>query len=149
MEIKTHPPMQVLYSSHQTSIPQLENFVAVIAKELYAEASANHVLVSGPQYWVYHGMDGNMETVFTLEIALSFQGEIKSSKFKTKELPAFKSLSHLHEGAWEKMPESYGAIIQHIEQHKIPMSDECREVYYNVDFANGENNRVEIQLGII
>jgi effector-binding domain-containing protein len=149
MEIKTHPPMQVLYSSHQTTIPQLKNFVAVIAKELYAEASANDVLVSGPQYWVYHGMDGNMETVFTLEIALPVQGKIKSSKFKMKELPAFKSLSHLHEGAWEKMPESYGAMLQHIEQQKIPMSDECREVYYNVDFANGENNRVEIQLGII
>lgn len=149
MEIKTQPPMKVLFSSHRTTIPQLKNFVGAIAKELYAEASASNALVSGPQYWVYYGMDGNIDTVFTLEIALPVQGEIQSSKFSTKELPAFKSLIQEHEGPWEKMPASYGALLQHIEQHKIPMNDECREVYTNVDFNNPDNNRVEIQLGIL
>lgn len=141
--------MKVLYSSHQTTIPQLGNFVAVVAKELYAEASKLGVLVSGPQYWIYHGMDGNNGTVFTLEIAVPVQGDIPSTKFQVKEVPAYKSLSHLHTGAWEQMPASYGAVLGHIEQNKIAMNDECRECYLNVDFANPENNRVEIQMGIL
>lgn len=141
--------MKVLFSSHRTTIPQLNDFVGIIAKELYAEAAANNALVSGPQYWVYHGMDGKMDTVFTLDIALPVQGDIKSSKFNTKQLPAFKSLTHEHEGPWDKMPASYDALLQHIEQYKIPMNDECREVYTNVDFNNPDNNRVEIQLGIL
>jgi effector-binding domain-containing protein len=149
METKTHPSMKVLFSSHQTTIPQLGNFVGTIAKELYAEAAGQGVLVSGPQYWIYHGMDGKDDTVFTLEISLPVQGEIVSSKFGVKQLPAFKAVSHLHEGAWEKMPDSYGAMLHHIDEHKIPMIDECREIYYNVDFSIPENNRVEIQLGII
>jgi effector-binding domain-containing protein len=149
MEIKTHPPMRVLYSSHQTTILQMNELVGHVAKQLYAEATRLGLLVSGPQYWMYHGMDGNPDTVFTLEISLPVQGDIIDSKFPVKELPAFKSLSHWHQGVWDKMPETYGEILQYIEQHRIPMSDECREVYYNVDFANGENNRVEIQLGII
>lgn len=141
--------MKVLYSSHQTTIPQLNEFVGRVAKELYAEASRIGVLVSGPQYWIYHGMDGNPATVFTLEISLPVQGEITDSIFPVKELPAFKSLSHWHMGVWNRMPETYGEILKHIEQHKIPMSDECREIYYNVDFTNVDNNLVEIQMGII
>lgn len=141
--------MKVLYSTHQTTIPQLGNFVAVIAKELYAEASKLGVLVSGPQYWIYRGMDGNNDTVFTLEITIPVQGDLASTKFQVKEVPAYKSLSHLHTGAWEQMPASYGAILGYIEQHKIAMNDECRECYLNVDFANPENNRVEIQMGIL
>lgn len=149
MEIKTQPPMKVLYSSHQTTIPELGNFVATIAKQLYAEASAKGALISGPQYWMYHGMDGNPDTVFTLEIALPVQGDIQSSAFNVKELPAFKAVCCWHEGPWEKMETSYGAILEYIGQHKIPMTDECREVYYNVDFGDPANNRVLIQLGIL
>jgi effector-binding domain-containing protein len=149
MEIKTHPSMTVLYSTHQTTIPQLEKFVAVVAKELYAEASKLGVLVSGPQYWMYHGMDGNNDTVFTLEIAVPIQGNVQSTKFLVRELPAYKSLSHTHAGAWEQMPATYGAVLGHIGQSKIAMTDECRECYLNVDFVNPENNRVEIQMGIL
>ncbi len=141
--------MTVLYSSHQTTIPQLGNFVGTIAKELYAEAAKNSVLVSGPQYWIYRGMDGNDDTVFTLEIAMPIQGEIKTEKFKIKELPPYKSVAYTHSDSWETMPASYGKILQYIDQNKIAMTDECREVYLNVDFVNPKNNLVEIQLGIL
>lgn len=141
--------MKVLYSTHQTTIPQLEDFVATIASQLYAEATALGVLVSGPQYWIYRGMDGKHDTVFTLEISLPVQGEITVSKFGVKEIPAFKAVSYLHKGSWDNMPQSYGAILQYIGQQNITMTDECREIYFNVDFSNPQNNRVIIQLGII
>jgi effector-binding domain-containing protein len=47
------------------------------------------------------------------------------------------------------MPESYGELLAHIDANKIPMTDECRELYLNVDFENPANNRVEIQMGIV
>jgi effector-binding domain-containing protein len=149
MEIKTHPAMTVLYSSHQTTIPQLNQFVGTIAKELYAEAAKNNILPSGPQYWVYHGMDGKDDTVFTLEIALPIQGEITTNKFKVKQLAPYKSVAHTHAASWDSMPDTYGQLLQYIEQNKIAMTDECREVYLNVDFVNPHNNRVEIQMGIV
>ncbi len=141
--------MKVLYSHHRTTIPELVQWVGSVAKQLYAEALNSGAMISGPQYWVYHGMDGKDETVFDLEIALPIQGAVHSTKFKVKELQPLRSLSHWHEGPWENMPATYGAMLQHIELHKIPMVDECREIYYNVDFDNPENNRVEIQLGIM
>jgi effector-binding domain-containing protein len=117
-------------------------------KDLYAEA-ATSTLVSGPLYWIYHGLDGKPDTVFTLEIALPIQGKFQSSKFSIKELPAFKTITHIHEGAWEQLSATYGQMMQHIEANKIPMKDECRELYLNIDFEKPENNITEVQVGIL
>ena len=147
MTIKTHPPLTVLYSTHQTTIQQLNQFVGTVMKDLYAEATSN-TIVSGPVYWIYYGMDGKQETLFTLEIALPIQGPYQSSKFSVKELPPFKTVAHIHEGAWEQLHTTYDQMMQHIEANKIPIKDECRELYLNIDFQTPQNNITEVQVGI-
>ncbi len=149
MEIKTHPPMKVLYSTHQTTINELSQFVGTVVKQLYREAANNDVLVSGPAYWIYYGMDGKPDTIFTLEIAIPIQGPMKTSLFATKELPAFKAASHVHETAWMKMPETYGQLMQFISTNNLQMTGICREIYWNIDFETPENNLTEIQIGIL
>jgi len=148
MEIKTHPAMTMLYSTHRTTINQLNQYVGTVVKELYAEAVLNGVLVSGPAYWMYYGMDGQPETVFTLEIAVPIQGKITASKFATKELPAFKAASHVHENGWTKMPATYAQIMQFIAMNNLRMTGEFREIYWNIDFENPENNLTEVQIGV-
>jgi effector-binding domain-containing protein len=148
MTTKTHPPLTVLYSSHQTTIQQLGQFIGTVMKDLYIEAT-NNTIVSGPVYWIYHGMDGKPDTVFTLEIALPIQGRFISTRFPVKELPAFKTVAHVHEGAWEQLHATYAQMMQHIEANKIPIKDECRELYLNIDFERPENNITEVQVGIL
>ena len=148
MQIKTHPPLNVLYSTHRTTIPELSQFIGTVMKDLYQEAAAN-TTVSGPVYWMYHGMDGKPDTVFTLEIALPIQGEYPSSRFAIKQLPPFKALSHIHEGAWEQLYATYTEMMQHLEANKLPLRDECRELYMNIDFEQPENNITEVQIGIL
>jgi effector-binding domain-containing protein len=149
MHVKTHPPVTILYSTHQTSIQQLSDFVGVVMKDLCAEAVSNNALISGPPCWIYHGMDGKPNTIFTLEIAIAVQGEIKSTRFPTKQLPAFKAVTYTHEGSWSSMPQAYGQIMHHIDANKIPMNEECREYYLNIDFQNPENNITQIQVGVV
>ena len=148
MTIKTHPPLTILYSTHQTTITQLGQFVGTVMKDLYREAAIN-TIVTGPVYWIYHGMDGKPDTVFTLEIALPIHGPFPSSLFSIKELPPFKTVAHIHEGAWEQLYATYSQMMQHVEANKIPMKDECRELYLNIDFQNPENNITEVQVGIL
>ena len=148
MTTKTHPPLTVLYSTHQTTLQQLGPFVGTVMKELYIEAAQNST-VTGPIYWIYHGADGKPDTVFTLEIALPIQGVFQSSKFFVKELHAFKAVSHIHEGSWDQLYATYAQIMQHIEANKIPLKDECRELYINIDFQKPENNITEVQVGIL
>ncbi len=99
--------------------------------------------------WIYHGMDGKPDNVFTLTIAIPIQGEFKPSRFSIKQLPAFKAVTHMHEGAWTGMTQTYGDILQHIDANKIPMTEECREIYLNIDFQQEENNVVQVQMGVI
>ena len=149
MEIKTHPAMTVLYSTHQTTIGELDQFVGTVVKELYTEAVRNDVLVSGPAYWLYYGLDGQPETVFTLEIALPIQGKMNESRFATKELPSFKAASHVHENAWTRMPGTYAQILQFVPFNKYKITGEFREIYWNIDFNNPENNLTEVQVGVV
>ncbi|WP_315819763.1 GyrI-like domain-containing protein [Paraflavitalea speifideaquila] len=94
-------------------------------------------------------MDGKPDNVFTLTIAIPIQGEFKPSRFSIKQLPAFKAVTHMHEGAWTGMTQTYGDILQHIDANKIPMTEECREIYLNIDFQQEENNVVQVQMGVI
>lgn len=149
MQIKTHPPVTVLYSRHQTTITQLEQFVGTVMKDLCAEVIQHDALISGPVYWVYHGMDGKPDTVFTLEIAIPIQGIFQPSRFAIKELPAFKALAYTHHGAWEQLPAAYGQIFQQIDARKIPINEECREMYINIDFQQPANNITEVQVGVL
>jgi len=148
MTTKTHPSLTVLYSTHQTTLQELRPFVGTVMKDLYIEAARN-TIVSGPIYWIYHGADGKTDTIFTLEIALPIQGSFQPSKFLVKELPAFKAVSHIHEGSWDQLYATYQQIMQHIEANKFQLNDECREVYINIDFQKPENNITEVQVGIL
>lgn len=149
MDIKTHPPVTVLYSSHRTTIQQLGQLAVTVAKELMTEAIKYDALVSGPVYWVYHGMDGKPDTEFTLEIAVPVQGFFQSSRFAIKQLPAFRALAHTHQGAWDTLPDAYGQLFQYIDARKIPINEEIREVYINIDIQQPANNITEVQLGVL
>lgn len=149
MEIKTHPPVTVLYSTHRTTLNTLGQYVGTVLKDLLAEAADQKALISGPVYWVYRGADGKPDTEFTLEIALPVQGISASGKFGVKQLPAFKALVQEHVGAWDQLPVVYNQLLQYIDDRKIAINDECREIYVNIDFQNPANNITTVQLGVL
>ena len=149
MHVKTHPPVTVLYSRHQTTIPQLSQFAGNVVRELCAEAVQQHALISGAPIWIYHGADGKPDTVFTLDIAIPIQGHIESSRFAVKQLEPFKAVTHTHEGAWNNLYSTYQEIMRHIDTHKIPMNEECREVYLNIDFQQPQHNVTQVQMGVL
>jgi len=149
MYLKTHPPMTVLYSQHETTIQHLSEFVGIVLQDLCAEAIANKAVISGPVIWVYHGMDGKPDTVFTLTIALPIQGEFTPARFAIKQLPAFKAVTHTHEGPWNTLTETYEEIMHHIDANKIPITEESREVYLNIDFKHPQHNITQVQMGVV
>jgi effector-binding domain-containing protein len=146
MHIKTYPPLTVLSSIHQTTIARLHEFGPVMA-ELYAEAGRKS-FINGPLHWIYYGMDGNPDTVFTLEIAVPVRKTFQSSRFQIKELDFFKAITFPHEGPWEQLPGSHAQIMERLAEHDIPVTNECREVFLNINFAEPEKNMTEIQIGV-
>lgn len=149
MEIKTIKPIKVLYYTEQTNLSGLAKLVRYKAKELQNEAVKHGMEITGPVYWNYFGMDGNPETVFTLEIALPFYSEEHyKGEFKIKRMPEFKCASYTHNGFWTEMSSAYQLLIGEIFQNGFKMNGQSREVYINIDFVEPENNITEIQVGI-
>jgi effector-binding domain-containing protein len=149
MEIKENKPFNALIFSAQTTIPQLGEYVKHVAKGLYQEAAKLDLMVTGPIYWNYYGMDGQPDTVFTLEVTLPIEeANVQSEKFTWKRVGAFKCASQVHTGTWDDMPKTYEAIIEQVMANDLTMSDECRELYINMDFETGQNNIVEVQIGL-
>src|SRR5688500_18394714 len=146
MHINTFPPVTVLYSAHQTTMQQLQQFGPVMA-ELYAEAGRKGY-INGPLHWIYYDMDEQPHGLFTLEIAIPIRKTFRSGKFAIKQLDMFKAITFPHEGPWEQLPGSHAQIMHRLAENNIPISHECREVYLNIDFEHPENNVTEIQIGL-
>jgi effector-binding domain-containing protein len=149
MDVKIFNPIRVLSFTKQVTLSGLSEFVRIKARELYKDALYNHLEVMGPVYWVYYGMDGNPQTLFTLEIALpvavanGYKGD-----FQVKTLGTFKCISSWHKGSWGKLPDTYGNIFHEISANQLNPSGECREIYQHIDFDQDENNLTEVQVGI-
>ena len=150
MQPVLHPPMQVLFVSYKSSLSEISQYIGTAARDLYAEAARQNLLVTGPLYWIYDGADGKPDTVFKLEIAVPVSGIAEENGiFLAKKIPAFNCFSQLHIDGWEKLGETYQSIIQQITEKDYSMNGICREIYLNIDFANPEHNRTEVQVGIV
>jgi effector-binding domain-containing protein len=149
MQIKTLNTFSALCFSVQTNIEGLNRYVRIKARELYKEAVASNLEITGPVYWIYTGMDGRPETIFKLEIVIPVsKPQNYSGSFSIVEVAPIKCLYTTHLGSWEKLPETYGLLFGEFGQKGYVPTGICREMYINMDFDIPENNVTEVQIGI-
>ena len=157
MLIKMHPPMTVLFIAHQTSLADLGNFAAVSVKELYRYVADLDLMVCGPQYWFYYGLNAGsgaadqppLDTRLTLEVALPVNGRIPTALIPyCKEVPSLKCLSFVHEGSWDGLSGVHKTMHGHIQENGLTMSGIYAEVYLNIDPDHPERNITEVRIGL-
>ncbi len=148
VQIKEVKPVNFLYFRTETKIDQLVNFLPV-GQELIKEALRLKIWVTGPVHWHYFGFV-DMNAPFTLEVAIPVSAipQDYDGKFHFKRTEVFKCASLIHEGAWTDIPQSYGKLMQFIEENKLQPIPINRELYINADFINLEANVTEIQMGV-
>ena len=145
MEIKTTPPINVLYFTTTTTLKEVGKYAYTVAKQLYAEAAKQGILPTGPVHWLYYDCDGIPDDLFTLEIALPVQtAPSNASEFLFKELPSFQSVAHLYKGPWD-MYTAYDDIINWTKANGYSLTENFREVYF---FMNENYQITEINVGI-
>ena len=149
MEVKAVSPINFLYFRTDTKVSELYKYLSV-GQELFKEAVAQNLPITGPIHWHYFGFTGDENQSFQLEIALPV-GEILEEydgKFHFKRTEAFKCLSILHEGSWLDIPKSYGKAFEFLIKNNLQANAINREVYINADFNYPAANTTEIQIGI-
>ncbi|MEP6738098.1 MAG: GyrI-like domain-containing protein [Chryseolinea sp.] len=149
MQIKEVKPINFLFFRTETKISELVNFLPV-AKELYKEATAHDLTITGPIHWHYLGFNGDFSKPFTLEISLPVAevDQIYDGAFHFKRTEPFKCVSMVHEGAWDTIPTAYQELSRFAESKHLQPSAVNRELYINCDFANPEANVTEVQMGV-
>jgi effector-binding domain-containing protein len=149
MQVKEVKPINFLFFRTETKINELANLLPV-AQEIYQEAVANKLAITGPIHWHYFGSNGDPNQQFTLEIALPVAEILEEydGKYHFKRTDPFKCVTMMHDGSWLDMPRSYGQLFQYIGENQLQPLAINREIYINVDFKNPEANWSEIQVGI-
>lgn len=149
MQIKNVSPINFLFFRAETRVDELEKFLPV-AQELFAEAVRNGIRITGPVHWHYFGFMGDVSQSFTLEVALPVSDvpQDYDGKFHFKRTEPFKCVSLVHEGNWLDLPQSYGKLMQFMNEQQLQPTAVNRELYVNADFNYPEANVTEIQVGV-
>ncbi|MEZ5018161.1 MAG: GyrI-like domain-containing protein [Flavipsychrobacter sp.] len=149
MEIKMQPPVKVMYTTVKTTLLDMEQYVGKTPMALKEECERLGLTTNGLQHWVYFGASGDPHNEFELQICLEVEGEAPSDKYQFQELPEFKCVTTMHIGSWDNFAATYEKFVPQIGVEGHTLSNVSREVYLTVDFDNPENNRTEIQVGVV
>jgi len=148
IQIKEVKPINFLYFRVETKVDELHQFLP-IGQQLIREAIRLNIWMTGPVHWHYFGFV-DVNAPFTLEVSIPVS-EIPQDydgAFHFKRTELFKCISTTHEGAWTDIPQSYGKLMQYIQDNKLQPLAINRELYVNADFTHPEANVTEIQMGV-
>jgi effector-binding domain-containing protein len=149
MLIRVHPPMTVLYVTRQTTLEDSRVLTANALRELYPYVADLDLLICGPQYRFFHGMDGQPDSPVTMEIALPVQGQIPTTLLPFfKQIPPFNCLSSRYEGPWEGLADVYSEMLDYIAYNDLEMTDIYVETLLHIDLAAPACQLTEIQIGL-
>jgi hypothetical protein len=149
MLIRVHPPMTVVYVTRQTTLEDSRAMTANALRELYQYVADLDLLICGPQYRFFHGMDGQPDSPVTMEIALPVQGQIPTTLLPFfKQIPPFNCLSSRYEGPWEGLVDVYSEMLDYIAYNDLEMTDIYVETLLHIDLAAPACQLTEIQIGL-
>jgi effector-binding domain-containing protein len=149
MQIKSVKPINFLFYRTETRVAGLANLTWV-ARDLFKEAVAQDLTVTGPVHWHYFGFCGDESKDFTLEIAIPIADipQEYDGRFHFKRTEPFRCVATTHEGSWFEIPKTYGKLMEFITMQKLAPNAINRELYVNADFKDPDANVTEIQIGI-
>lgn len=149
MQLKKITPTTFLFFRTETTLADLGRFIP-IGQELFQEAVKQKLFITGPIHWHYFGFTGDPQQSFTLEVALpvSEAPADYDGIFHIKRTEPFTSAVAMHEGSWQSMPDTYGKLMQFMQQNNLRHNGVTREIYINSDLHEPAANVTMIQMGV-
>lgn len=81
-----------------------------------------------------------------MDVCIPINKELERADFNTMTLRGVQAATIIHTGSYDKIGESYQKIIANVYSHGLPIAENGRETYPNLDLEIPENNRIEIQV---
>jgi effector-binding domain-containing protein len=141
--------MTVLYVTRHTTLEESRALTANALRELYQYVADLDLLICGPQYRIFYGLDGQPDSPLTMEIALPVQGQIPTTLLPFfKQIPPFNCLCSRYEGPWEGLLAEYSEMLDYIAYNELEMTDMYVETLLHVDYSAPACQLTEIMIGL-
>lgn len=138
-----------LYTSTQTTLASMGNEIGRIMGPLAQTIRDEQLVVRGGPIFVYHGVSGEPDKPFTLEIGFPVEPPAQAvGPFKLKSLPAFRAATTYYTGPIRGMGPAVRQLYQQLGRAGYIPTNEYRELYLFWEADDSPNNVVEIQVGI-
>ena len=129
MEIKDVVEQKTAAVRLTTSIADLPNTIGKVYHEIMAHLHRQGGQVTGPPFVLYHNMDMqalDVELDFPVDRVIDAEGRIRAGT-----LPGGKILSEVHTGPYSTLEKTYTAVMSHIEEQGLHVTDWMYESYLN------------------
>jgi effector-binding domain-containing protein len=138
-----------LFGSARTTLTTMPQVLGRTFSPIPAKARENHVALSGPAIFVYHGCTGDPVQPFSLDTGFVVEpGTPDLGELKVKKLPAFRAATAYYTGPVAGLGEAFGKLFAQLGAAGYTPTDETREIYYLWEGPESPNNVVELQVGI-
>lgn len=145
-QIRTTKAMDYFYVSVETNLAGLPE---QIKKLLPGVARAAEGQISGPPLLVYHGVTGDPDKKFQLEIGFPVkEGTQGADNYKVKKLEEFRCVSLLYTGPTAEISRAYEALRRPAAQGGHAATDESRQMMLYWEGEESPNNVIQIMVGI-
>jgi effector-binding domain-containing protein len=150
IELKTLPSYRVLAARGMAKdFKHVSEPMSRLFKLVNAELRSQQLESAQPCVVIWHG-DYRSEVEFTLEVAMGFHGELRSSsstEMTLTELPSLEVVSTVHRGSFERFGDAYVALTDWMEREGFVVYGAVREVYIHVD-QDEEKHVSELQIPV-
>lgn len=134
--------------ARQTTLRAIQPTIDSVMRDLFKDPELGRNIV-GPSLFVYTGMTGTLDEVFTLEIGFPVQPNYQPAEgIAVRPLPAMRALTVDFEGSLRAIDKAYDKLIPAVAARKLSRSGEVREIYYRWDGPEAVTNQVLVAVGV-
>ena len=138
-----------LYSSGEATLNGVGQTIHTLIEPMTAAIEEGKIHPVGPPVFVYHGVTGERDKPFTLEVGFPIREEAKPpADFKVRKLDDLRCCGALFSGPMQQMAQAYQQIMGDVFTLGVEPSDEIREMILYWDNEQSPNNVVMVMVGI-
>jgi len=152
MDIKKSEATLTVSTRLRATLDNITEQVGSTPERLYADLETQGVKPEGPMIFAYHGIDGQPQTEFDVDIAIPVTAEAAESyqgQYAVKPLESVSCVERVYKGPVSRMgEEGYEPMYADLGKGGMVPSGEVREIYLDWNGPASEDNQTAIQIGI-
>jgi len=146
VRVQTLKGYSYAYVSTQTTLNKIQDAISLLLPKIDAAMDSGALRPVGPVVFTYHGVTGQRDTPFTLDIGIIVKDKgTKPDGFQMDAVPAEQCATVIYSGPVSQVQQAYAKLFGEIGRRGLQPTGVTREVYLYWEDDGSENNIVQIQ----